>query len=129
MAEIIYSEEEIANAASFNDIRFVVVQKTISYEEDDDIDIVLDVPWTDPSQADCLRSMSAICFLYAKKIYLEIGVPQGMVASDWDGSPIESWTNEEALDTCNVPLSPDPCSVICEGCVIFIRMFRLVCLL
>jgi len=115
MGDIIDSEEEIANAASFSDIRFAIVQNAIAYEEDDDLDIILDVPWTDPSNEEYLKNMSAICFLYAKNIYLETGVPQGMVASDWGGTPIESWTNEEVLTTCNVPQSHDPCD-ICEGC-------------
>ena len=61
MANIIDSEQEIANSADFTDIRFIVVQDTIAHEEDDDLDIVLDIPWSGPSEAELLAEMSAIC--------------------------------------------------------------------
>ena len=115
MANIINAEEEIANSANFSEIRFTVIQNTIAYEENDDLDIVLDFPWSDPSYSEGLAEMSAICFLYARNIFSETGIPQGMVASDWGGTPIESWTNAEILDACDVPAGPIPCS-ICKGC-------------
>ena len=103
MVDIINAEEEIANSANFSDIRFTVIQNTIAYEENDDLDIVLDFPWSDPSYSEGLAEMSAICFLYARNIFSETGIPQGMVASDWGGTPIESWTNAEVLNPNHPP--------------------------
>ena len=58
MANIINAEEEIANSAIFSEIRFTAIQNTIDYEENDDLDIVLDFPWSDPSYSEGLAEMS-----------------------------------------------------------------------
>jgi len=119
MVNIINSDEEIANSANLSQIRFTVIQNTIAYGVDDDLDVVLDFPWTDPSWSEALEEMSAICFLYGRSVFQETGVPQGLVASDWGGTPIESWTTGAVLDSCNVPAGPEPCAICdaeeCEG--------------
>ena len=111
MENILNSEVEIDYSANYSQIRFTVIHNTITHEVDDDMDISLDFPWTDPSWSDALKQMSAMCFLYGRSIFDETGVPQGLVASDWGGTPIESWTNDEVLDTCNVPAGPEPCTI------------------
>ncbi len=45
-----------------------------------------------------LQQMSAICFLFARRVHDETGVPMGLIASDWGGTPVEAWSNQEALD-------------------------------
>jgi len=103
MGNIINSTEEIEASAKYTDIRFTVVKNTASADVDDDMDISLQVGWADPSDANSLKSMSAVCFLFARNIYDNIGVPLGLIDSDWGGTPVEAWMNPEALEACNTP--------------------------
>ncbi len=43
-----------------------------------------------------LRYVSAIGYFFAKKIFLQTGVPIGIISSSWGGTRIEQWTAPEA---------------------------------
>jgi len=108
MGNIINSTEEIAASAKYDKIRYMVVANTASENLDDDVDIKVQVPWSD-SASQNLRSMSAVCYLFARNIQNMLEsegadlLPLGMVDSDWGGTRIEAWSSQEALDTCDVP--------------------------
>ncbi|NUP96237.1 MAG: DUF1080 domain-containing protein [Planctomycetaceae bacterium] len=40
---------------------------------------------------------SATAFYFARKLQAELGVPVGVVTSDWGGTPAEAWTSAEGL--------------------------------
>ena len=42
--------------------------------------------------------MSAVCFLFARTVYDETGIPQGLVSADWGGTPVEAWSTQDVLD-------------------------------
>ena len=47
--------------------------------------------------------MSAVAWLFARRIYQKIEIPIGILNTNWGGTPIEFWMSKEALDAC-----PDP---------------------
>ena len=51
----------------------------------------------DTAEDDALRSFSAVGYFFAKKLYSELHVPIGMIASAIPGSRIEPWMPEEAF--------------------------------
>ena len=67
MGNIMNSTEEIEMSAKYDQIRYMVVANTESADIDDDIDITVQVPWSEPSSPN-LKSMSAACFLFARNI-------------------------------------------------------------
>ena len=42
--------------------------------------------------------MSAVCVLFAREVFDKLEVPMGLVSSDWGGTPVEAWSNQETLD-------------------------------
>lgn len=42
-------------------------------------------------------SFSATAFFFARDLQAELGVPIGLIVSDWGGTPAEAWTSREAL--------------------------------
>jgi sialate O-acetylesterase len=84
-------EEEIKNA-NYPEIRlFTVFQATSLYPQDH-----LTGEWT-VCTPETMRSFSAIAYLFAKKLYMELGVPIGLINSSWGGTPAEAWMPEEII--------------------------------
>jgi len=52
-----------------------------------------------------IKPFSAVCWLYAKYIYLKRGVPMGLVETSWGGTNIEAWSSPDSLHTCKLPSS------------------------
>ena len=48
-----------------------------------------------------LENMSALCWIYGRKLYDYKGVPLGLVASSWGGTRVEAWSSPEALAECD----------------------------
>lgn len=42
---------------------------------------------------------SAVAFFFARKLYLELGIPVGVIKTAWGGKPVEVFTSREALST------------------------------
>lgn len=88
-------EEEIKNA-SYPEIRlFTVFQATSLYPQDH-----LTGEWS-VCTPETMRSFSAIAYLFAKKLYKELGVPIGLINSSWGGTPAETWMPQEVLEKDN----------------------------
>lgn len=84
-------EEEIKKA-NYPEIRlFSVFQATSLYPQDH-----LTGEWT-VCTPETMRSFSAIAYLFAKKLYKELGVPIGLINSSWGGTPAETWMPEETI--------------------------------
>ena len=87
MNQIFNSTEEMEASVGYTDIRFTVLKRVASDVEQEDIEpqvsivLLLDigntcyyhfcmkVAWADPSDSRYLKSMSAVCFLFARSIY------------------------------------------------------------
>lgn len=52
--------------------------------------------WT-PCTQEHVMNFSALAYFYAKEIFLNTGVPVGIVNASWGGTPVEAWTSEEWL--------------------------------
>ena len=114
MEYIMNSTEEIKASASFTTIRYAVIKNTVSTTADLDADLPLQQSWSDPSDRESLRWMSAVCFLYARslqQLWQAAGqevVPIGLVDSDWSGTQVEGWSTPHSLETCTATLKCDP---------------------
>lgn len=45
-----------------------------------------------------VANTSAVAYFFARRLYEELGVPIGLLISDWGGTPIESWMSRDILD-------------------------------
>lgn len=50
-----------------------------------------------PCTPETAASFSATAFFFARDLHAELGVPIGLIVSDWGGTPAEAWTSREAL--------------------------------
>merc|ERR1711962_1254696 len=103
MKQIFNSTEEMEASVGYTDIRFTVLKRVTSDVEQEDIEP--QVAWSDPSDPRYLRSMSAVCFLFARKLYdmkLESGerLPLGLIDSAVGGTRVEAWSTSEGLESC-----------------------------
>jgi len=100
MNGIFNKTDEIAAAAVYTDIRLAVIERVTSEVEQEDVGT--STTWTDPSNARALGGFSAVCFFYAMNVYDELGVPLGLIDSAWGGTRVEAWSNQDALDSCDI---------------------------
>jgi len=42
-------------------------------------------------------AFSAVAYFFARRLRAELGVPVGIVSTEWGGTPVEAWTRAEAL--------------------------------
>lgn len=72
MSKIFNSSQEIADSASFDNIRMYRVARMYSETEQDDLISEQWSSWADPSDAARLGEFSAVCFLFARAITQEL---------------------------------------------------------
>jgi len=106
MHSIFNGSAEIQNSAKYEDIRYTVINRVTSAQEEQDVKPIID--WSKPAEANNLGAMSAVCFLFARNVYdqmMERGerVPLGLIDSSWGGTLVEAWSNADALSSCNIP--------------------------
>ena len=46
---------------------------------------------------DVLGSFSAVAYFYGRELHMELGVPVGLISTNWGGTVCESWTSEETI--------------------------------
>jgi sialate O-acetylesterase len=70
-----------------------------------------------------MKNFSAIAYLFARKLYEQLGVPVGMINSSWGGTPAEAWTpasviqGNEALKQAAVLQKPVPWGPVEPGVI------------
>lgn len=87
-------EKEIA-AANYPDIRLYLVEKQTSVIPVETVKSSLG-GWQECSPA-TIPEFSALAYFFARRLHQELGVPVGVVASSWGGTPAEAWTSAETL--------------------------------
>jgi len=88
----LYKDELLT--ASNDNIRFVVLERTIANHPQQDVKLEKNwVAVTPATVGDC----SAVAYWYAKKLYQQLNVPIGLVVTSWGGTPSEAWTSFEGL--------------------------------
>ncbi len=86
------AKAEIA-AAKYPDVRFINVKQTVA-----------DMPQTDCEaewevcSSKTVGGFSAVAYYFGRELHRELGVPIGLIESDWGGTPAESWASAEALE-------------------------------
>ena len=104
---------EIADAARYVNLRMATTQKQASdYPKDDvrhrgpaawlatsDAKAFYTPPSGSPSFSDVFMWPSAVCYFFARHVYVANGgkVPIGMVGSDWGGQSVQSFSSPDAL--------------------------------
>ena len=96
-------EVEAVKSKAYTEIRFMDIARKQSERAEALEEHDIAIPWSKPSEIERLANMSAICFLTARYWYDELGIPLGLIGSNWGGTVIEAWSNQEALDECNPP--------------------------
>ena len=85
-------KEEVAQANHPN-IRYCAVPQILSLEPQDE----LSCRWSVCSPQTVL-SFSAVAYFFAEKLEQELGVPIGLVSTNWGGSTAEAWTGKNWLE-------------------------------
>ncbi|MGE3108621.1 MAG: sialate O-acetylesterase [Phycisphaerales bacterium] len=85
--------EQAINAANHPTIRLFTVQNSVAATPQRDC---AGGKWNDctPTTA---RDFSAVGYYFGSELNRELGVPIGLIASDWGGTPAESWTSRATI--------------------------------
>ncbi|MFT3827244.1 MAG: sialate O-acetylesterase [Chitinophagaceae bacterium] len=85
---------EVVAAANYPSIRTIDVANKVADEPQKDFS----GQWKEctPQTA---GAFSAVAYYYAKEIYQATGYPVGIINSTWGGTPAESWTKREVLES------------------------------
>ncbi|XP_078609152.1 sialate O-acetylesterase-like isoform X3 [Branchiostoma floridae x Branchiostoma japonicum] len=99
------STEEILAANNYPHIRLFTAGLVGSDTPLSNLDRV-EQPWSVASAASVGGGMwnyfSALCWFYGRDLYDTLQYPIGLVASSFEGTPIESWSSPEVLQKCKV---------------------------
>ena len=87
------AEEEIAKSAN-SQIRMFSVEKKISVHPTKDI--IGSWKISSPNET---KHFSASAYFFAKELYEKLQIPIGIIHSSWGGTPAESWTSKQTIDT------------------------------
>ncbi|CAH1269674.1 SIAE [Branchiostoma lanceolatum] len=99
------STEEILAANNYPNIRLFTAGLVGSDTPLSNLDRV-EQPWSVASAASVGGGMwnyfSALCWFYGRDLYDTLQYPIGLVASSFEGTPIEYWSSPDVLKKCNV---------------------------
>uniref|UniRef100_A0A1X7VPF4 Sialate O-acetylesterase domain-containing protein n=1 Tax=Amphimedon queenslandica TaxID=400682 RepID=A0A1X7VPF4_AMPQE len=98
LSEVYNATTEIANAASYTNIRILSVNRVPSNSTLDEPPLTAPA-WNKPSST-AINSFSAVCWLYGRDLYDTYKVPIGLISSDWGGTSIDKWSSHDALAKC-----------------------------
>lgn len=84
------AQEEIA-AANFPEIRLLDVPHNVQLQPADDIP---DAAWT-RCTPETVGNFSAVGYFFGRKLHRELGVPIGLISTNWGGTNVETWTSRE----------------------------------
>jgi sialate O-acetylesterase len=84
------AEEEIPNA-SYPEIRLFDVPHNVQLMPVDDLP---SGEWT-RCTPETIYNFSAVGYFFGRYLHLELGVPIGLISSNWGGTNVETWTSRE----------------------------------
>jgi sialate O-acetylesterase len=103
--QMLGAQKEIADANNYPNIRLMTAYEEESSTPLDDL-LRVQQNWTSASNVSvggpAWAYFSAVCWLYGKNIHKALGVPIGLVATDWGGTPVEAWSSPAALAKCGI---------------------------
>ena len=86
------AEETIA-AANYPQIRLMTVERSFAGEPGTD---VISSGWHEVTPGS-VRDFSAVAYYFGRTVHQEVGVPIGLLESNWGGSTAEAWASAEKL--------------------------------
>ncbi len=86
--------ETILNADKNLPLRMCTVKKCVSAVPKEDCDAL----WLE-NEPDVVANTSAVAYFFARNIQKMLGVPVGIVISDWGGTGIEPWMSREVISS------------------------------
>lgn len=104
MSNVNNSGEEIASA-DFPEIRLFDVPRNVQLQPVDDIP---SGTWRECTP-ESVRNFSAVGYFFGREIHREVGVPIGLISSNWGGTNVETWTSREMALT-----DPEMAKVVSE---------------
>ena len=90
---ILNSQEEIKNSSNSN-IRLFSVSRAYSTEKEFNVN----GKWEE-CNPQTIASFSATAYFFGKRLQEKLNIPIGLIHSSWGGTPVESWTSDEYLNT------------------------------
>jgi sialate O-acetylesterase len=87
------AEEEIKNA-NYPNIRLLTIPNKALINPADDVD---PTEWKICTPEN-IPNFSGAAYFFSRKIHAEIGVPIGLISSNWGGTFVEPWTAEDCLE-------------------------------
>lgn len=90
---ILNSQEEIKNSSNSN-IRLFSVSRAYSVEKEFNVD----GKWEE-CNPQTIASFSATAYFFGKRLQEKLNIPIGLIHSSWGGTPAESWTSNEYLES------------------------------
>lgn len=87
------AQQEIATA-NFPQIRFFIVEKAVALEPQSDCK----GRWVVCSP-ETIGGFSAVGYFFGREIHKQLKVPVGLIGTYWGGTPAESWTDLEELES------------------------------
>ncbi|MDE5637369.1 MAG: sialate O-acetylesterase [Alistipes sp.] len=85
--------DAIVDAGSYPEIRLFTVPRVSSAEPLSDCDASWEV-----SAPESVSRFSAVGYFFGRTLHKVLGVPVGLITSNWGGSTIETWMTEESID-------------------------------
>ncbi|XP_067675872.1 sialate O-acetylesterase-like [Haliotis asinina] len=96
---------EVADAVNYPNIRLFDV--SLMYYPVETLDLLsVNEGWVLPNKRSLADGtgvyFSAVCWLYGKYLYQELGYPIGLVDTSYGGTPVEAWSSRDALAQCGI---------------------------
>lgn len=85
--------DEMPNSNNNNLRLFHIPRTTAAYPQDN-----CEGQWK-TSSPESLKGFSAIGYFFAKRLQKELNVPVGIISTSWGGTPAETWTSEEDVES------------------------------
>lgn len=105
VTQVVNASEAIEEADHYPDIRLFTASLIASDTPLYELQEVMQ-PWSVASSKSvnggAWKYFSAVCWFYGKNIYHQYKKPIGLIATDWGGTPVESWSSPDALRQCNI---------------------------
>ena len=90
--------DAIADAGMYPGIRMFTVPRVSSKTPLDDCDAA----WQTATPAS-VGQFSAVGYFFGRMLYKALGIPVGLITSNWGGSTIEAWMTVDAIDATPLP--------------------------
>lgn len=118
----LYAAETMRDARLYPDIRLFTVARNSTDSPQEDCQGA----WLCPDPA-TVGAFSAVGYYFGRSLYQYLGVPIGLITTNWGGTNIEAWMSEESLAKLGVDAAYReknwdeyyfPCSVLYNGMVV-----------